>query len=102
MHRFQQKHDVIIGKLDLFCCFQNGSLPHVHTHFSKLAAIFKFKFILQGPRASAPTVFESVGASTHGFQQLFSHFISFDKNDTKNVKENVMNSVMSWQKTPIV
>ena len=26
--------------------------------------------------ASAPTVFESVGASTHGFWQFFSHFLS--------------------------
>ena len=40
--------------------------------------------------ASAPTVFESVGASTHGFWQISRIFMIFRRNDTENVTKPVI------------
>ena len=38
--------------------------------------------------ASAPTVFESVGASTHGFWQIFPNCFNFHRNDAENITKN--------------
>ena len=40
--------------------------------------------------ASAPTVFESVGASTHGFWQISHICFNFDRNDAENIKKIVI------------
>ena len=40
--------------------------------------------------ALAPTVFESVGGSTHGFWQLLSKFHQFSKKDADNITEIMM------------
>ena len=45
--------------------------------------------------ALAPTIFESVGTSIHGFfWQILSKFYQFKKKDT----ENITDVVISWQK----
>ena len=44
--------------------------------------------------ALAPTVFESVGASIHGFWQLLSKFHQFSNKDA----ENITDVVISWQR----
>ena len=45
--------------------------------------------------ASAPTVFESVGASTHGFWQ---HFLTNPSIFVQMIQKNAINPVMFWQK----
>ena len=40
--------------------------------------------------ASAPTVFESVGASTHGFWQISHICFNFHRNDAENITKLVI------------
>ena len=40
--------------------------------------------------AEAPTVFESVGASTHGFWQISHICFNFHRNDAKNITKSVI------------